>query len=207
MKRTIFNLSNHSTCGSFQKLLLLVTMVGALEICSVMNADAQRHVGGHGSSRGHFSRGTEHFAFGGHRSYVSPRFFHGGRDFYYRPHFYRPFYGGYSIFGPRLGFRIGFLPAGCFSFNLGGFPYYYYDGTYYAPRDGQYEVVAPPLGAVVETLPSKYDKVNVDGQTYYTSNGVQYKPVMRDGEIWYKVIKSPVRAPEPEQNQNDDKDQ
>ena len=97
------------------------------------------------------------------------------------------------VAAPPFGLRIGILPRGFLSFTIGGLPYYYYCGTYYIHRGDEYEVVAPPLGAVVESIPSGYDKITVRGETFYIVDGAQYRPILRNGEIWYEVIKSPNR--------------
>lgn len=122
-------------------------------------------------------RGGAWVSFGGTR-YV----YHGG--VYYRPHGR-----GYVVVAPPIGFRLRVLPVGYATFYVGGLPYYYYAGTYYVVRDEGYVVVQPPVGALVESVPKGGKEFVIDGNTYYEVDGIQYQAVLRDGTIWYKVIK------------------
>jgi hypothetical protein len=176
MERTFLNFKHGAALKNFQKFTFLFSIL--LAFCFVTNADAQRRGGG----AFHYSRG-EHF---GHVPFASHRFFYGGPRF---------FYGGPRFYFNPFAFCF---PFRCFSFYFGGIPYYYYGGSYYIERNGAYETVAPPVGALVESLPKGYEKVVIDGQTYYTKGKVQYKAIMKDGDIWYKVIKSPAKASDSE---------
>ena len=199
MKRTLFNFKECAMSINFQKLALISTLVFALEISSALNAVAQRRGGGGGgrsSPSMHYSGGSARGGFVNRVPHASTRYY-GGHSFYSRGGaFYHPYRSGFIAPRYPFGYRLGFLPRGYLNFYFGGLPYYYYYDTFYVQRDGGYEVVAPPVGAVVESIPSGYEKVEIDGQTYYTVDNVQYKPVMKDGAIWYQVIKSPTKAPE-----------
>ncbi|HEY4789394.1 MAG TPA: DUF6515 family protein, partial [Bacteroidales bacterium] len=193
MKCILLNRKSCATFKRYRKLTFLFVLV--LAICTGIDVNAQRG-GGHRSPSWHYSGRPARGAVVVHVPHAAVRYAYGRRDFYVdHGIYYRPFHEGFRVIAPPFGFRIGFLPRGYLSFYIGGFPYFYYCGTYYVQRDGQYEVVAPPVGAVVESLPPGYDKVVIDGQTYYTADGAQYKPILKDGEIWYQVIKSPTKAP------------
>ena len=197
MKRKILNLSSSPKSGDLQKVILLVILCFALVIGSVSVTDAQRHEGrggGHRDPAWHYSRMPARGAFINRLPYASSRINYGGNYYHFNNGlFYRPSRGGFVVAAPPFGLRIGILPRGFLSFTIGGLPYYYYCGTYYIHRGGEYEVVAPPLGAVVESLPPGYDKLTIRGETYYIADGVQYRPILRNGEIWYEVTKSPNR--------------
>ena len=197
MKRKLLKFSFFVNIEQLRKLLTLVLIIAGLLICSVSQVEAQRHRGGHGRHRDpawHYSRMPARGSFIHRLPHDSYRINYGGSYYHFRNGFcYRPYNQGFVLAPPPFGLRIGFLPRGYLSFNIGGFPYYYYGGTYYIQRGEEYEVVTPPLGAIVESLPRGYEKVEIRGQTYYVVDGVQYKPILRDGEIWYEVIKSPNR--------------
>lgn len=194
MKNSFLTFSIFANSGLFRNISAIVIMCFALVTGSVSTADAQRHERHHGNPEWRYQRMPARGAFIGRIPHASHRIYYGG-NYYHFNHgtFYRPYNNGFVITAPPFGLRIGILPRGCLSFNLGGFPYYYYGGTFYIPRGSEYEVVAPPLGAVVESLPRGYEKVEVRGQTYYILDGIQYRPILRDGQIWYEVIKSPNR--------------
>ena len=197
MKRLVFNFRNGSIAMNFQRLALVSMFVFVFENCLVFNVDAQRHRGGEGRHREpswQYSNMPVRGAYFRDVPHGSVRFYHRGHDFYFREGlFYRPYHAGFQVVAPPFGLRVGILPRACLNFYIGRIPYYYYCGTYYIKREGQYEVVAPPVGAVIESLPQGYETVYVDGQTFYTLDGVQYKPILKDGEMWYEVIKSPAR--------------
>lgn len=206
MKRLLLNVKYLGIFRHSFKLASLVMLMIIWGICSTAGVEAQRRGGGghgrHGSPSWHYSRMHPRGTMVKHNFSPSRRIVYGGRDFYFkRGTFYRPYHRGFRVIGPPFGIRIRVLPRGFLRFYIGGFPYYYYGGTYYIEREGQYEVVAPPVGAVVESLPPGYEKVEIDGQTYYLVDGVQYKPILKDGEIWYEVIKSTNKSPEMEPNE------
>ncbi len=198
MKTVLINFNKHYFAAKIKTIFSLVALTFMFVIVTIPNANAQRRGGERAPSwhyanvpaRGAYFRGVPR---GATSIYFNKRNF-----YYHRGIFYHPYRGGYIIAPPPFGLRVAFLPRGFFAFYVGGLPYYYYCGTYYVPRSGQYEVAPPPVGAVIESLPQGYEKVEIEGQTIYTCDGTQYKPVMKDGEIWYEVIKSPAKAPEPE---------
>ncbi len=200
MKTYFLNIKSDHFARKFQTLLMFLAVSVLLMSASISNTDAQwRRGGGYRSPAWHYSHVPARGAFfRGYPRGAAPIFWGGHNYYFHRGLFYHPWRGGYIIAPPPFGLRVGFLPAGFFSLYVGGLPYYYYCGTFYAPRDGQYEVVAPPVGAVIESLPQGYKQVEIEGQTYFMCDGVQYKPIMKDGEIWYQVIKSPNAAPGPE---------
>jgi hypothetical protein len=92
------------------------------------------------------------------------------------------------LYYPRLGFSVGFLPFGYYSFYWGGLPYYYSNGYYYEYNDDQYTVVEPPVGAEVSTLPPKAQSIVINGQQYYELNGVYYVAITKDdGSLAYEI--------------------
>jgi len=99
-------------------------------------------------------------------------------------------YGGFynSLYWPRLGFSVGFLPYGYYPFYWGGLQFYYSDGYYYNNDNGQYTVVEPPVGAQINTLPSGAKSIVINGQQYYELNGVYYVAVTKDdGSLAYEI--------------------
>ena len=191
MKSNLLNFSHFGDSGRLQRFSVVIVLCFAMLICSVSQADAQRHGGNHRDPAWHYSRMPARGAVIRRLPHAN-RIHYGGYDYHFRNGFYyRPYNRGFVLAPPPFGLRIGILPRGFLSFNIGGFPYYYYGGTYYIHRGGEYEVVAPPLGAIVESIPLGYEKVEIRGQTYYIVDGIQYKPILRNGEIWYEVIKSP----------------
>lgn len=203
MKNTSLKFGHLFLSINLQKPVLFIAFILAFFIGISNNLDAQRHGGGFRSPAWHYSRVPARGAFyRGVPRGASPIFWGGHNYYFHGGIFYHPYRGGFIIAPPPYGLRLAILPRGFYTFYFGGLPYYYYCGTYYVQREGQYEVVAPPIGAVVESLPQGYQQVEIDGQTYYTIDGVQYKPIMKNGEIWYQVIKSPNKAPEPEQPNN-----
>ena len=101
-------------------------------------------------------------------------------------HYYHGYYGTY--YAPRLGFGIGFLPYGYYSFYYDDYPYFYSDGLFYSYENNEYTVVEPPVGAEVNSLPSNAQSIVIDGQQYYEANGVYYVPITKDdGSVSYQV--------------------
>lgn len=191
MKSRLFEFSYLANIGQIRKILTLALVCLMLLICSVSQVEAQRHGDRHRDPAWRYSRMPARGAFIPRLPHAN-RIHYGGYDYHFRNGFYyRPYNHGFILAPPPFGLRIGILPRGFLSFNIGGFPYFYFGGTYYIQRGAEYEVVAPPLGAIVESLPRGFEKVEIRGQTYYVVDGVQYKPILRDGEIWYEVIKSP----------------
>ena len=89
---------------------------------------------------------------------------------------------------PHYGYRMHFLPDGCFTVWVGGARYYYYDGVYYNHVGGDYVIVAAPVGAVVTTVPSDFQPVRINGVTYYVDNGTYYLYTPHG----YRVVAQPV---------------
>jgi hypothetical protein len=159
----------------------------------------------HGFHEPGIVRGPRHNEYFGGYARPHPRYFFGDRYYHYGGgRFFHPYRERYWFGIYPLGFRLHILPRGFMSFYIGGFPYYYYGGSYFVYRNDQYEVIAPPEGALVESLPRNYQTVEIEGETYYIANGIQYRPVLRDGQIWYQVIKSPnnQQTIDPAQSQN-----
>src|ERR1700744_2647712 len=79
---------------------------------------------------------------------------YGFRGWFGRGGFY--FHSGFysSLYWPRIGFRVGFLPYGYYPFYWGGLQYYYSNGFYYNYDNDQYTVVEPPVGAQLNSLPA-----------------------------------------------------
>ncbi len=101
-------------------------------------------------------------------------------------HYYHGYYNTY--YAPRLGFAIGFLPYGYYSFYYDDYPYYYSDGLFYSYDNSQYTVVEPPIGAEVNSLPSNAQSIMINGQQYYEADGVYYEPITKDdGSVSYQV--------------------
>jgi hypothetical protein len=117
----------------------------------------------------------------------------GGRGFYslyWSTHHYYHYHHGYynTYYAPRLGFSIGFLPYGYYSFYYGDDPYFYDDGLFYTYNNDQYTVVEPPVGAEVNSLPSNAQSIVINGEQYYEANGVYYEPITKDdGAVSYQV--------------------
>ena len=198
MKTVLINFSQHYLVRNIKTPFFLLVLTFIFAIAAIPNADAQRR-GGERAPSWHYTNVPARGAFFKGYPRGATSIYFGKRSYYYHGGiFYHPFRGGYIIAPPPFGLRVAFLPRGFFAFYVGGLPYYYYCGTYYIPRNGQYEVAPPPVGAVIESLPQGFQKVELDGQTYYTCDDTQYKPVMKDGEVWYEVIKSPNKATEPE---------
>jgi hypothetical protein len=191
------NLKYYELSSIFRRLIIYFSCVFVLGTSFELNAPAQGRGRALRLPSWHYSGMPARGELFSHAPIHSQKlFFRGNNFFFHKGIFYRPFHNGFIVDGPPFGLTLGFLPRGCLSFTVGGFPYFYYCGTYYTEKNGQYEVVAPPLGAVVESLPKGYEQVDINGQTYYTLDNVQYKPIMKDGEIWYQVIKSPTKAPD-----------
>ena len=194
MKRNFLEFSYLIESRQFQKVLILITLCFVLVTGSGSTAFAERHEGHHRSPEWRYSRMPARGTYINRIPRAAYQINYGENYYHYRNGmFYRPYNSGFVIAAPPFGLRIGILPRGYLSFNIGGFPYFYYGGTYYTQRGNEYEVVSPPIGAVVESIPRGYEKVEIRGHTYYIADGVQYKPILRDGEIWYEVIKSPNR--------------
>lgn len=132
-------------------------------------------------TRGYVGAGGRGSAGSGGHGFYSPYW---GKNGYY--HYYHGYYNTY--YAPRLGFRIGFLPYGYYSFYYDDFPYFYSDGLFYSYDNSQYTVVEPPIGAEVTTLPSNAQSIVINGQQYYEADGVYYEPVTKDdGTVVYQV--------------------
>ena len=114
---------------------------------------------------------------------------HRGVSFYYSRGFYYDNY--YNWFYPPIGFALGVLPMGYYSFMWSGMPYYYYGGVYYIQNNEskQYEVVSPVVGAIVPELPKDIKKIIIDGKKcYVTKDNVYYEEYMDGNTLKYKVI-------------------
>jgi hypothetical protein len=94
-----------------------------------------------------------------------------------------------------FGRRLTGLPAGFFSLQVGGVPYYYSDGIYYQPYDGGYQEVYPPVGADIAEPPDGSIEIDVGGQTYYYAGGAFYVP---DANGIYDLVAAPIGAIVPE---------
>ena len=128
---------------------------------------------GYAGYRGGYGRGYAGFGYHGY-------FGRGG--FYYHGGFYN------SLYFPRLGFSVGFLPFGYYPFYWGGLPYYYSNGYYYEYNDDQYTVVEPPVGAQLNNLPAKAQSIVINGQQYYELDGVYYVAITKDdGTLAYQI--------------------
>ena len=114
---------------------------------------------------------------------------HRGVNFFYsRGYFYDPYY---NWFYPPIGFALGVLPMGYYSFMNGGFPYFYFGGVYYMQNvdTKQYEVVSPVLGAIVPELPKDIKKITINGKIcYVTKDNVYYEEFIDGNTVKYKVI-------------------
>jgi len=133
-------------------------------------------------TRGYVGQGgRQSVGVGGHGFYTSP---------YWSRNHYNHYYHGYynTYYTPRLGFRIGVLPYGYYSFYYDDMPYYYNDGLFYTYDNSEYTVVEPPIGAEVATLPSNAQSIMINGQQYYEADGVYYEPITKDdGSVAYQV--------------------
>jgi hypothetical protein len=103
-----------------------------------------------------------------------------------RAHFWNDF---------AFGRRLGALPGGFLTLQLGGVPYYYCDGIYYQPADGGYQEVYPPAGAAVPQPPDGAIAIDVGGQTYYYAGGAFY---VQQPDGTYAVAPPPMGAVVPE---------
>jgi len=155
-----------------------------------------------GAGRGYFANR----AFVGGHYYYGP--FAGRAGFYYNRGFYR------SLYYPRIGFSIGYLPYGYYPFWWDNLEFYYSNGYYYNYDGGQYTVVEPPVGAAINSLPSGAQSIMINGQQYYELNGVYYLPITKDdGSIAYQVagkdgqLDTNIANPQYDQNQNQPVDQ
>ncbi len=132
-------------------------------------------------TRGYIGQGGRAAVGVGGRGYGSP---------YWRDKGYYHYYHGYynTYYTPRLGFGIGYLPYGYYSFYYDDYPYFYSDGLFYSYENNEYTVVEPPVGAEVNSLPSNAQSIVIDGQQYYEANGVYYIPITKDdGSVSYQV--------------------
>ena len=116
---------------------------------------------------------------------------HDDRDFHRGDH---DFYRWHDH--PHYGYRMHFLPDGCFTVLVGGVAYYYYDGLYYVREGFDYVLVSPPIGAYVNVIPPDFQPVSINGRIYYTDNGVYYILTQHHG---YKVVPQPVVYAQPVQ--------
>jgi len=112
---------------------------------------------------------------------------HRGVNFYYRGGFFYDAY--FNWFYPPIGFALGVLPMGYYSFMYGGFPYYYYGGVYYVQNNNQYEVVSPVVGAIVPELPAETKVIIINGKKcFVTKDNVYYEEYIDGNTLKYKVI-------------------
>jgi hypothetical protein len=126
-----------------------------------------------GAYRGGYGRGYRGYGYRGRFGYGG-WYNHGG------------FFG--SLYGPRIGFSVGFLPYGYYPFYWGDYQYYYSNGFYYQYDNNQYTVVDPPIGAEINTLPSNAQSIVINGQQYYEINGVYYVAITKDdGSLAYQI--------------------
>jgi hypothetical protein len=132
-------------------------------------------------TRGYIGAGGRASVGVGGRGFYSPYWTHNN---YY--HYNHGYYGTYYL--PRLGFRIGVLPYGYYSFYYDDYPYFYSDGLFYSYDNSEYTVVEPPIGAEVTSLPSNAQSIVINGQQYYEADGVYYEPITKDdGTVTYQV--------------------
>ena len=124
---------------------------------------------------------------GGYRGGFAYRGYgYGGRFGYGGFYYHSGFYG--SLYFPRLGFSLGFLPYGYYPFYFGDYQYYYSNGFYYQYNNDQYTVVEPPVGAQINTLPSIAQSIVINGQQYYELDGVYYVAITKDdGSLAYQI--------------------
>jgi hypothetical protein len=94
-----------------------------------------------------------------------------------------------------FGRRLGVLPLGYLSLQIGGVPYYYSDGIYYQPADGGYQEVYPPVGAAVPQPPDGAIEVVAGGQTYYYAGGAFY---LQQPDGTYAIAPTPLGVVVPE---------
>jgi hypothetical protein len=131
---------------------------------------------GYAGYRGGYGYGGRGYAGFGYHGYF------GRGGFYNHGGFYN------SLYFPRLGFSVGFLPFGYYPFYWGGLPYYYSNGYYYEYNDDQYTVVEPPVGAQLNNLPAKAQSIVINGQQYYELDGVYYVAITKDdGSLAYQI--------------------
>jgi len=104
----------------------------------------------------------------------------------HRPRFWHDF-----VFGRRLGV----LPLGFLSLQIGGAPYFYCGGIYYQPVDGGYQEVYPPVGAAVPQPPEGAIEVVAGGQTYYYAGGAFY---LQQPDGTYAIAPTPLGVVVPE---------
>jgi len=134
---------------------------------------ARAGIGYRGGYRGGYYGGYRGYGWGG-------RFGYGG--FFWNAGFYN------SLYFPRIGFGVGFLPYGYYPFYWGGLQYYYSNGYYYNYDNDQYTVVEPPVGAQLNSLPSGAKSIVINGQQYYELDGIYYVPITKDdGSLAYEI--------------------
>jgi hypothetical protein len=187
-----------SLSKAVKRVLYLFVAICVLETGAALDASAQR---GHrsGGARITADRSQPHWHYSAYPKHgavittiprASARITYRGNDFFFhRGVYYHRINGRNVVVCPPIGLRVNVLPRGFLRFWVGPNPYFYYFGTYYVYRDSYYEVVKPPLGALVESIPDGYEKLEIEGQTFYIVDGVQYKPVLKDGVVWYQVVK------------------
>lgn len=133
-------------------------------------------------TRGYVGQGGRASVGVGGRGYYSTGYFGTHHNYYYHHGYFNTYY------APRLGFGIGFLPYGYYSFYWDDLPFYYCDGLFYNFDNGQYTVVEPPVGAEIDKLPSNAQSIVINGEQYYEADGVYYEPVTKDdGSQVYQV--------------------
>jgi hypothetical protein len=94
-----------------------------------------------------------------------------------------------------FGRRLGVLPFGFLSLEIGGLPYFYSDGIYYQPADGGYQEVYPPVGAAIPQPPDGAIAIDAGGQTYYYAGGAFY---VQQPDGTYSVAPTPIGVVVPE---------
>ena len=94
-----------------------------------------------------------------------------------------------------FGRRLGVLPLGFLTLQIGGVPYYYCDGIYYQPVDGGYQEIYPPVGAAIPEPPDGSIALEAGGQTYYYAGGAFY---VRQPDGTYAIAPPPMGVVVPE---------
>ena len=91
--------------------------------------------------------------------------------------------------------RLGALPLGFLTLNIGGAPYYYDNGIYYQPADGGYEEVYPPVGAMLPAPPDGAIEIQAGNQIYYYAGGAFY---LQQPDGTYAIAPTPIGVVVPE---------
>ena len=93
---------------------------------------------------------------------------------------------------PKLGKRVGQMPAGCRVVRAGAHHYHYHAGVFYRKGPNGFAVVRAPMGAVVARLPAGFLSLVVGGIAYFTFAGVYY----RKAPSGYVVVDVPATQTE-----------